>query len=49
VRRKRKKQKRVYQQKMWDAAKFYCREAKKSHNAKAYFCALVARGCRLIR
>ena len=32
---------------MWDAAKFYCKEAEKSHRAKAYFCALVARGCEL--
>ena len=47
MKRKRKNQKRVYQQKMWDAAKFYCKEAKKSHKAKAYFCALVARGCEL--
>ena len=47
MKRKRQKQKRVYQQKMWDAAKFYCKEAKKSHKAKAYFCALVARGCEL--
>ena len=37
------KRKRVYQQKMWDAATFYCKEAKRSHKAKAYFCALVAR------
>jgi len=37
----------VYQQKMWDAAKFYRREAEKSYKAKAYFCALVARGCEL--
>ena len=41
------KQKRVNQQRMWDAAKFYCKEAYKSHKAKAYFCALVARGCEL--
>ncbi len=26
---------------------FYRKEAKKSHKAKAYFCALVARGCEL--
>jgi hypothetical protein len=32
---KRKKKKRVYQQKMWDAAKFYRKEAKKSYKAKA--------------
>lgn len=44
---KRKKKERVFQQKMWDAAKFYCREAEKSYKAKAYFCALVARGCEL--
>lgn len=45
--KRKKKQKRVYQQKLWDAAKFYCKEAKKSHKARAYFCALVARGCEL--
>jgi len=32
---------------MWDAARFYRKEADKSHKAKAYFCALVARGCEL--
>jgi hypothetical protein len=42
-----KKQKRVYQQQMWDAAKFYCKEAERSHRAKAYFCALVARASEL--
>ena len=42
-----KKQKRVYQQKMWDAARYYRKEADKSHKAKAYFCSLVARGCEL--
>jgi len=48
VKQKRKqKQRRVYQQKMWDAAKFYCKEANKAHKAKAYFCALVARSCEL--
>ena len=47
MKRKRKKQKRVYQQKMFDAAKFYCKEAQKCHKAGAYFSALVARGCEL--
>jgi len=32
---------------MWNAAKFYGKEAEKSYKAKAYFCALVARGCEL--
>ena len=32
---------------MWDAAKFYRREADKSHKARAYFCALVARAAEL--
>lgn len=41
------RRKRVYQNKMWEAAKFYCREANKSHRARAYFCALVARGSEL--
>jgi hypothetical protein len=45
VKRKKRKQKRVYQQKMWNAATFYGKEAEKSYKAKAYFCALVARGC----
>ncbi len=39
--------KRLYQKKMWDAAKFYCREAEKSQRAKAYFSAIVARSCEL--
>jgi hypothetical protein len=39
--------KRLYQKKLWDAAKFYCKEAQKSHKAKAYFCALVARASEL--
>jgi hypothetical protein len=38
---------RVYQNKMWEAARFYRKEADKSYKAKAYFCALVARGCEL--
>jgi hypothetical protein len=44
---KRKTTKRVYQTKMWEAARFYRKEADKSHKAKAYFCSLVARGCEL--
>jgi hypothetical protein len=45
--RKKKKRKRVYQQKMWDAAKFYCKDADKSYKAKAYFSALVTRASEL--
>ena len=45
--KQRKKHKRVYQQKMWDAARFYRREAEKSYKVKAYFCLLVARACEL--
>lgn len=41
------KRKHVYQKRMWDAAKFYCREADKSHKAKAYLCSLVARASEL--
>ena len=41
------KPKRVYQQKMWDAAQFYCKEAEKCYKARAYFSALVARSCEL--
>jgi hypothetical protein len=41
------KAKRVYQNKMWDAARFYCREAEKCHKARAYFSAIVARVCEL--
>jgi hypothetical protein len=44
---KRKTKRRIYQTKMWEAARFYRKEADKSHKAKAYFCALVARGCEL--
>jgi len=32
---------------MWDAAKFYCKEAEKCQKARAYFSALVARGAEL--
>jgi hypothetical protein len=44
---RKRKQKRVYQQKMWDAARIYRKEAEKASKARAYFCALVARGCEL--
>ena len=47
VKRKKKKIRRVYQKKMWEAARFYRKEAEKCHKAKAHFCALVARGCEL--
>jgi len=47
VKRKKKKIRRVYQKKMWEAARFYRKEAEKCHKAKAYFCALVALGCEL--
>jgi hypothetical protein len=39
--------KRVYQNKMWRAAKFYCKEADKCFDARAYFSTIVARGCEL--
>lgn len=42
-----KKQKRVFQNKLWAAIRFYRKEAEKSYKAKAYFCALVARVCEL--
>ena len=32
---------------MFDAARFYRKDAEKAHKAKAYFCALVARACEL--
>jgi hypothetical protein len=32
---------------MWEAAKFYCKEAGKCFKARAYFSAIVARGCEL--
>lgn len=44
---KRTKKRPVYEEKMWEAARFYRKEAEKSYKAKAYFCALVARGCEL--
>jgi len=45
--KRKKTRKRVYPQKMWDAARRYRKEAEKSHKAKAYFCAVVARGSEL--
>jgi hypothetical protein len=45
--KRKKKHKRVYQEKMWDTARFYRKEAEKAYKARAYFCALVARGCEL--
>jgi hypothetical protein len=42
-----KRAKRVYQNKMWDASRFYCKEAQKCYKARAYFSAIVARGCEL--
>lgn len=41
------KTKRVYQNKMWRAARFYRNEAAKCYKAKAYFSAIVARGSEL--
>jgi hypothetical protein len=41
------KPKRVYQRKLLDAAQFHSREAEKCYKARAYFSALVARGCEL--
>lgn len=32
---------------MWDAARFYCKEAERCYKAKAYFSAIVARGSEL--
>lgn len=43
----RKKTKRICQNKMWAAARFYCKEAKRCTKARAYFSAIVARGCEL--
>jgi hypothetical protein len=41
------KTKRIYQTKMWAAARLYRKEADKCFKARAYFMALVARGCEL--
>lgn len=37
----------MYQNKMWEAARLYCKEADKCYKARAYFSAIVARGCEL--
>jgi hypothetical protein len=47
VKRVKQNAKRVSQNKMWTAARFYCAEAKKCLKAKAYFSAVVARGSEL--
>lgn len=44
---KKKNRKRTSQNKMWEAARFYCKDAEKSYKAKAYFAALVTRACEL--
>ena len=44
---RKKTKRRVYQNKMWEAASFYRKDAEKCQKAKAYFCALVARGSEL--
>ena len=44
---KRKTRKRVHQNRMWAAARFYRVEAGRCYRAKAYFCTLVARCCEL--
>ena len=41
------RKKRVYQDRMWEAARLYCREAEKCTKARAYFSAIVARGCEM--
>lgn len=41
------KRKRVSQNKLWKAAWFYRKEAEKCYQAKAYFAAIVVRGCEL--
>jgi hypothetical protein len=41
------KTKRVYQDKLWHAARLYRNEAEKCYKARAYFSAMVARGCEL--
>jgi hypothetical protein len=41
------KTKRVSQNKMWEAARLYRKEADKCTKARAYFMAIVARGCEL--
>jgi hypothetical protein len=41
------KRKRIYPNKMWEAARIYRKEADKCSKAKAYFMAIVARSCEL--
>jgi hypothetical protein len=41
------KAKRISPKKMWDAARLYRKEADKCRKARAYFMAIVARGCEL--
>jgi hypothetical protein len=41
------KAKRISPEKMWDAARLYRKEADKCRKARAYFMAIVARGCEL--
>jgi hypothetical protein len=41
------KVKRIYQNKMWEAARLYRKEAEKCYKARAYLMAVVARGCEL--
>ena len=41
------KTKRVYQNKIWEAARLYRKEADRCYKARAYFMAVVARGCEL--
>ena len=43
----RQKQKRIYQAKMWEAARRYRRDAEKCYKARAHFAALVVRVCEL--
>ena len=45
--RRKPKTKRVSQNKLWDAARFYCKEAQRCYKARAYFAALVVRVCEL--
>jgi hypothetical protein len=44
---RKKKARRIYQKKMWEAARLYRKEADKCYKARAYFMAIVARGCEL--
>jgi hypothetical protein len=41
------KTRRIFQKKMWDAARLYRKEADKCQKARANFMAIVARGCEL--